>query len=81
MNTTTWGETDTSEAEPFGIDLAGVFLPGGRLFDLNNRISGLQHQALACGCAVISGSVMQRVTNACRAALLLYAGYLSTPCN
>ncbi len=81
VNTTTWGETETSEAEPFGIDLAGVFLPGGRLFDLNNRISGLQLQALAAGCAVISGSVMQRVTNACRAALLPYAGNLSTPCN
>ncbi len=81
VNTTTWGETGNSEAEPFGIDLAGVFRPGGRVFDLNNRISDLQHQALGCGCAVISGSVMQRVTNACRAALLHYAGDLSAPCN
>ena len=71
VNTTTWGETDSSEAEPFGIDLEGVFQPGGRLFDLNNRISGLQHQALTAGCAVVSGGVMQRVTNASRAALLL----------
>ncbi|MCU1491958.1 MAG: hypothetical protein JWM85_3363 [Acidimicrobiaceae bacterium] len=73
VNTTTWGETDASEQEPFAIDLAGVFVPGGRLFDLNNRISALQHQALADGCAVVSGGVMQRVTNACRAALLAYA--------
>ncbi len=73
VNTTTWGETDSSEAEPFGIDLEGVFQPGGRLFDLNNRISGLQHQALTAGCAVVSGGVMQRVTNASRAELLPYA--------
>jgi shikimate dehydrogenase len=72
VNTTTWGETEASEAEPFGIDLEGVFLPGGRLFDLNNRVSGLQHQALAGGCAVVCGTIMQRVTNACRAALLVY---------
>jgi shikimate dehydrogenase len=74
VNTTTWGETDSSEAEPFGIHLEGVFQPGGRLFDLNNRISALQHQALTAGCAVVSGSVMQRVTNASRAGLLPYAG-------
>jgi shikimate dehydrogenase len=73
VNTTSWGETEDSEAQPLGIDLEGVFAPGGRLFDLNNRISALQHQALAAGCAVMSGSVMQRVTNASRAALLLYA--------
>ncbi|HWE65973.1 MAG TPA: hypothetical protein VG298_04955 [Acidimicrobiales bacterium] len=74
VNTTTWGETEESEAEPMDIDLEGVFTPGGRLFDLNNRIGALQHQALAAGCAVVSGGVMQRVTNASRAALLAYAG-------
>jgi shikimate dehydrogenase len=73
INTTTWGETEASEAEPFGVDLDGVFVPGGRLFDLNNRISALQHQALEAGCAVLSGTVMQRVTNASRAALLVYS--------
>jgi shikimate dehydrogenase len=72
VNTTTWGETEASESEPFGLDLDGVFAPGGRLFDLNNRVSALQHRALTAGCAVVSGGVMQRVTNASRAALLLY---------
>ncbi|HXW80017.1 MAG TPA: hypothetical protein VEJ84_10995 [Acidimicrobiales bacterium] len=81
VNTTTWGETEASEAEPFGIDLDRVFLPGGRLFDLNNRVSALQHRALTTGCAVVCGTVMQRVTNACRAALLAYIRAPSTPCN
>jgi shikimate dehydrogenase len=70
VNTTTWGETEISEEEPFAISVEGIFHPGGRFFDLNNRISSLQHQALSSGCAVVSGGVMQRVTNACRAALL-----------
>jgi shikimate dehydrogenase len=73
VNTTTWGETDASEAEPFGIDLAAVFAPGVALFDLNNRIGSLPQQAMAAGCLVVSGAIMQRVTNACRAALLTYA--------
>jgi shikimate dehydrogenase len=70
VNTTTWGETEASESEPFGIDLDGVLAPGVRLFDLNNRVSALQQQALAAGCVVVGGGVMQRVTNAARAALL-----------
>jgi shikimate dehydrogenase len=70
VNTTTWGETEDSELEPFPIDLDGLLRPGVGFFDLNNRIGALQHQALAAGCRVVSGSVMQRVTNACRAALL-----------
>ncbi len=70
VNTTTWGETEASEQQPFALDLAGFLVPGVRLFDLNNRIGALAHQALAAGCAVVSGAVMQRVTNACRAALL-----------
>jgi shikimate dehydrogenase len=69
VNTTTWGETEASESQPFGIDLSGVLAPGRRLFDLNNRISSLQQDALRSGCAVVSGAAMQRVTNACRAAL------------
>jgi shikimate dehydrogenase len=76
VNTTSWGETEDSEKGEFGVDLEGVFVPGARLFDLNNRISTLQHRALAAGCAVISGAVMQRVTNASRAALLAYAAIL-----
>jgi shikimate 5-dehydrogenase len=70
VNTTTWGETEASEAEPIGIDLAGAFGPGVRLFDLNNRIGALAIRALESGCIVASGAIMQRVTNAARAALL-----------
>jgi len=70
VNTTTWGETEASESETFGIDLEGIFAPGVRLFDLNNRVSALQHEALTAGCVVVGGGVMQRVTNASRAALL-----------
>jgi shikimate dehydrogenase len=72
VNTTTWGETEASEAEPLGIDLEGVLKPGTALFDLNNRVGALPVQALQAGCAVISGTVMQRVTNACRAALVAF---------
>jgi shikimate dehydrogenase len=73
VNTTTWGETEASEAEPMGIDLDGVFQPGCAFFDLNNRVGSLPLQALQAGCAVISGAVMQRVTNASRAALVTFA--------
>jgi shikimate dehydrogenase len=73
VNTTTWGETEASEQEPLGIDLEGILLPGVGLFDLNNRIGALPNRALAAGCVVVSGAVMQRVTNATRAALLGYA--------
>jgi shikimate dehydrogenase len=72
VNTTTWGETEASETEPLGIDLEGVLKPGAALFDLNNRVGALPVQALQAGCAVISGTVMQRVTNACRAALVIF---------
>jgi shikimate dehydrogenase len=75
VNATTWGETEASESEPFAIDLEGVFGPGRRFFDLNDRVSALQNQALAAGCTVMSGSLMQRVTNACRAEVLLYANH------
>lgn len=78
VNTTTWGETDASEEEPFAIDLDGVLRPGARLFDLNNRIGSLPRRALSSGCAVLSGNVMQRVTNACRVALLGYARPMDT---
>jgi shikimate dehydrogenase len=72
VNTTTWGETETSEGEPMGIDLNGIFQPGRAFFDLNNRVGSLLLQALQAGCAVISGAVMQRVTNASRAALVTF---------
>ena len=70
VNTTTWGETEASEAEPLGIDLDGVLQTGCAFFDLNNRVGTLAVQALQAGCAVISGTVMQKVTNASRAALV-----------
>ncbi|HTT91715.1 MAG TPA: hypothetical protein VMF65_19330 [Acidimicrobiales bacterium] len=69
VNTTTWGETEASEAEPLEVDLAGALAPGVRFFDLNNRVGALPVQALQAGCSVLSGNVMQRVTNASRAAL------------
>ncbi|MDH3020532.1 MULTISPECIES: hypothetical protein [Gordonia] len=68
INATTWGETDESEASPFGFPAGELFAPGRILFDLNNRHSALQIQALAAGCAVMSGTLMQRITHACRAA-------------
>lgn len=70
VNTTTWGETDASEEQPFAFPLSQLLVPGGRFFDLNNRTSGLQHAALAAGMSVMSGTLMQRVTHRCRAALL-----------
>ncbi|MFO1533945.1 MAG: hypothetical protein ABR562_09760, partial [Thermoplasmatota archaeon] len=62
INTTTVGETD--DATPPAYDLAGAFAPGVRYFDLNHRTSALQTTALTAGCAVLSGALMQRVTNA-----------------
>jgi shikimate dehydrogenase len=70
INTTTWGETDASERTSFMLDITTVLDPGNGYFDLNNRISGLQRAALDGGCTVMSGTFMQRVTNACRAALV-----------
>ncbi|MBX6391517.1 MAG: hypothetical protein IRZ08_21435 [Frankia sp.] len=68
INSTTWGETPDSEANPFPFPTEVLFRPGGGFFDLNNRLSGLQAQALAAGCTVSSGTLMQRATHAARAA-------------
>ena len=68
INSTTWGETAESETQPFAFPAAELLQPGTVLFDLNNRRSALQEQALAAGCSVMSGTLMQRVTHACRAA-------------
>jgi len=70
VNTTTWGETTASEESPFMVEINDLLAPGNGYFDLNNRISSLQTAALDAGCNVMSGTFMQRVTNACRAALL-----------
>ncbi|APE33925.1 hypothetical protein BOX37_08035 [Nocardia mangyaensis] len=70
VNTTTWGETDASEEQPFAFEFAALTAPGNSYFDLNNRVSALQTSALRAGMNVMSGTFMQRATNACRAALL-----------
>jgi shikimate dehydrogenase len=70
INTTTWGETDASEGAEFAFPFDGLATPGNSFFDLNNRTSSLQTAALRAGMNVMSGTFMQRVTNACRAALL-----------
>ncbi|ORX11889.1 hypothetical protein AWC31_35185 [Mycolicibacterium wolinskyi] len=69
VNTTTWGETDASEDTPFVFDFGPLTSPGNQFFDLNNRVSALQTSALQAGMNVMSGTFMQRATNACRAAL------------
>lgn len=69
VNTTTWGETDASEDAPFAFDFGRLASPGNQFFDLNNRVSALQTSALQAGMNVMSGTFMQRATNACRAAL------------
>jgi shikimate dehydrogenase len=70
VNTTTWGETDESESDQLAFPFHDLTSPGNRFFDLNNRISALQTHALKAGMSVMAGTFMQRVTNACRAALL-----------
>jgi shikimate dehydrogenase len=70
INTTTWGETDASEAGQFAFPFDDLAAPGNSFFDLNHRTSSLQTTALQAGMNVMSGTFMQRVTNACRAALL-----------
>ncbi|MGV0741527.1 hypothetical protein [Mycolicibacterium sp. XJ870] len=69
VNTTTWGETDASEELPFVFEFSRLSSPGNQFFDLNNRVSALQTSALQAGMNVMSGTFMQRATNACRAAL------------
>lgn len=68
VNTTTVGEADDRATLAF--DLAAAFDPGVRYFDVNNRVSALQTSALATGCLVMSGIVMQVVTNGLRVTLL-----------
>jgi shikimate dehydrogenase len=68
INSTTWGETAESESTPFAFPATHLLRPGTVFFDLNNRRSALQDDALAAGCTVMSGTLMQRATHACRAA-------------
>jgi shikimate dehydrogenase len=64
---TTVGEQD--DERPLDVPLAAALQPGTRVFDLTNRLSALQRQALAAGCVVMSGNLMQLLTNTLRAAL------------
>jgi shikimate dehydrogenase len=64
---TTVGEQD--DERRLGVPLDDALQPGTRVFDLTNRLSALQRQALAAGCVVMSGNLMQLLTNTLRAAL------------
>jgi shikimate dehydrogenase len=64
---TTVGEQD--DERPLDVPLDTALQPGTRVFDLTNRLSALQRQALAAGCVVMSGNLMQLLTNTLRAAL------------
>ena len=65
---TTVGEQD--DERPLDVPLAAALQPGIRVFDLTNRLSALQRQALAAGCVTMSGNLMQLLTNTLRAALV-----------
>lgn len=67
INATTWGETEKSEMILFRYPIDRLLRPGTTLLDLNNRLSALQTRALTAGCVVLSGTLMQRMTHACRA--------------
>jgi hypothetical protein len=70
IHATTWGETEDSEQEPLAPDLIGSLQAGDILFDLNNRVSGLQVDALGRGCVVVGGRFMQRLVHIQRAWIL-----------
>jgi shikimate dehydrogenase len=67
INATTVGET-SDENPQFTLEKA--FVAGTRYFDLNNRTSALQIQALQHGCVTMSGILMQTIVNALRVHLL-----------
>jgi shikimate dehydrogenase len=69
INATTWGETESSQNTPFAFPFSRLLAPGRVFFDLNNRRSALQEEALGNACIVMSGTLMQVITHACRAAL------------
>jgi shikimate dehydrogenase len=69
INATTWGETASSQEIPFAFPFGQLLAPGRAFFDLNNRGSSLQDDALAGACVVMSGTLMQVITHGCRAAL------------
>lgn len=67
INATTVGETRDDEPQ---FPLEKALSIGTRYFDLNNRTSALQVQALTRGCVTLSGILMQSVVNALRVHLL-----------
>ncbi len=67
VNATTVGEKQDSRME---IPVEGILAPGVRFFDINNRTSQLQRDALAAGCVTASGVMMQLVVNSLRAYML-----------
>ena len=69
VNTTSWGETEASDAEPVGIDVEPLLAPGTVVFDINNRVSALKRMALERACAVVPGTLMQRLVNGLRIAV------------
>ncbi len=68
INTTTVGETRDDKLQ---FPLEKALYIGTRYFDLNNRTSALQVQALELGCVTLSGVLMQSVVNALRVHLLV----------
>lgn len=67
INATTVGETSDQELH---FPLETALAAGTRYFDLNNRTSALQTQALEHGCITLSGVFMQTIVNALRVHLL-----------
>lgn len=67
INATTVGET---RDDKLAFSLEKALGTGVRYFDLNNRTSALQIQALERGCVTLSGILMQTVVNALRVHLL-----------
>jgi shikimate 5-dehydrogenase len=68
VHVTTVGEQD--DDRPLEVPLTAALQPGTRVFDLTNRLSALQRQALAAGCITMSGNLMQLLTNTLRIALV-----------
>jgi shikimate dehydrogenase len=68
VNATTVGEIDDSVT--LGPDVQAALQAGVRVFDLTNRLSALQSTALGRGCIVLSGNLMQRITNRLRVSAL-----------
>jgi shikimate dehydrogenase len=72
VHATTVGEQDDSVT--LSSEVEAALSPGVRLFDLTNRLTALQVRGLANGCIVLSGILMQRMTNTLRVAAVSHAG-------